>query len=127
MLMRMASAPERGFSTAELAGEFDLSRHHLSKIMQHLAQAGIIETKRGSGGGARLARPAADLRLGSIIAVLEADQPMVECFGAGTTLCTIDLQCRLKARLRAAERAFIDDLDRSTLADIALPQPLPVT
>ena len=34
--------------------------------------------------------------------------------------CTIDGRCRLKARLRSAEAAFLADLDRSTLADIAL-------
>ena len=123
MLMRMASAPERAFSTADLAGEFGLSRNHLSKIMQQLSRAGIVETRRGGGGGAMLARPAAELRLGQVIAVLEEDQPIVECFGSGTIHCTIDRHCRLKTRLRAAERAFLTDLDRSTLADIALPAP----
>ena len=53
MLMRMASAPKRAFSTAELAAEFQLSRNHLAKIMQRLARAGLIETRRGGG-----ARPA---------------------------------------------------------------------
>ena len=53
MLMRMAGAPEKGFSTAELAGEFGLSRHHLTKIMQKLAQAGYVTTRRGSGGALR--------------------------------------------------------------------------
>ena len=56
MLMRMAGAPERGFSTAELAAEFGLSRHHLTKIMQRLAGAGIVATRRGGGGGAVLAQ-----------------------------------------------------------------------
>lgn len=121
MLMRMSSAPEHAFSTAELAAEFDLSRHHLSKIMQRLARADIIETKRGGGGGARLARPAAELRLGEIVAVLEEDQPLVECFGAAVTQCSIEAQCRLKARLRSAERAFLTELNTSTLADISLP------
>ncbi|MDD9716448.1 Rrf2 family transcriptional regulator [Dinoroseobacter sp. PD6] len=123
MLMRMASAPERAFSTADLAEEFELSRHHLSKIMQRLSRAGIVETRRGGGGGATLAQPASELRLGRVIAVLEQDQPIVECFGSGPHSCTIDRQCGLKARLRAAERAFLTDLDRSTLADIALSEP----
>lgn len=70
MLMRMASAPERAFSTADLADEFGLSRNHLSKIMQRLASAGIVETRRGGGGGARLARPASELQLGQVVSVL---------------------------------------------------------
>lgn len=124
MLMRMASTPCRPFSTADLADEFDLSRNHLSKIIQRLARAGIVETRRGGGGGAMLARPAEQLRLGGLIAVLESDQPVVPCFADEQGGCTIETQCRLKARLRSAERAFIADLDRSTLADIALPASL---
>ncbi len=120
MLMRMAGAPDRGFSTAELAEEFGLSRHHLTKIMQKLAQAGYVITRRGGGGGATLARPAAEIRLGAIVRLLEDGQPLVECFAASGGDCTIDGRCRLKARLRSAEAAFLADLDRSTLADIAL-------
>lgn len=120
MLMRMAGAPDEGFSTAELAEEFGLSRHHLTKIIQKLAKAGYVTTRRGSGGGATLARPAAEIRLGEIIRLLEEGQPLVECFASNGGDCTIDGRCRLKARLRAAEAAFLADLDRSTLADIAL-------
>ena len=46
MLMRMASAPERAFSTAELADEFGLSRNHLAKIMQSRA-LGFVENAGG--------------------------------------------------------------------------------
>ncbi|MFC3088555.1 RrF2 family transcriptional regulator [Tabrizicola soli] len=120
MLMRMAGTPGQGISTAEMAQEFGLSRHHLTKIVQKLAQAGYVATRRGSGGGAMLARPAGEIRLGAIIRLLEEGQPLVECFGPDGGDCTIDGRCRLKARLRAAEAAFLADLDRSTLADIAL-------
>jgi len=120
MLMRMASAPGRAHSTAELAGEFGLSRNHLAKIMQHLARAGLVETRRGGGGGAVLARPADSIGLGALVRLLEDGQPLVECLAADGGACTIDGRCRLKGRLRAAEAAFLADLDRATLADIAL-------
>jgi Rrf2 family nitric oxide-sensitive transcriptional repressor len=120
MLMRMASVPERAFSTSELAQEFGLSRNHLAKIMQRLAQAGFVETRRGGGGGAILARPPEEIRLGAVIRLLEEGQPLVECFGADGGDCTIEGRCRLKARLRSAEAAFLAELDRSTLGDIAL-------
>ena len=120
-LMRMASAPERAFSTADLAEEFSLSRHHLTKIMAALAAAGIVTTRRGAGGGAMLARPADQIRLGDIVRLLEEGQPLVECFQASGGNCSISGCCRLKARLRSAETAFLADLDRATLAEIALP------
>ena len=119
-LMRMASQPDRAFSTADLADEFGLSRHHLTKIMAALAQAGIVTTRRGAGGGAMLARPPAQIRLGDVVRLLETGQPLVECFAASGGSCSLTGCCRLKARLRGAEAAFLADLDRSSLADVAL-------
>ncbi|MCR8723888.1 RrF2 family transcriptional regulator [Frigidibacter sp. ROC022] len=122
MLMRMAGAPDRAFSTAELAEEFGLSRNHLTKIMQRLAQGGIVTTRRGAGGGAMLARPARDIRLGALVRLLEQGQAMVECMASDGGDCSLTHCCRLKARLRSAEAAFLSDLDNSTLADIVLPE-----
>lgn len=121
-LMRMASDPHRAFSTAELADEFALSRNHLTKIMQRLAEGGIVTTRRGSGGGATLAPSPESISLGDVVRLLEAGQPLVECFATKGNSCNITGRCRLKVRLRSAEAAFLADLDRSTLADIALPQ-----
>lgn len=125
-LMRMASFPDRDFSTAELAAEFDISRNHLTKIVQRLVRGGIVTTRRGAGGGATLARRPDDIRLGEVVRLLEEGQALVECFAPGGGSCSISGYCRLQGRLQAAEQAFLDELDRSTLADIALPRHLPV-
>ena len=121
--MRMASAPDRAFSTADLAQEFQLSRNHLTKIMQTLGKGGLVQTRRGGGGGATLARSPAEIRLGDVVLMLEQGQALVDCFQSGGGDCTIDGSCRLKARLRVAEMSFVETLNRSTLADIALPAP----
>ncbi len=123
MLMRMAGSPERAFTTAELAAELGLSRHHLTKIMQRLAKAGIVETRRGHGGGAVLALSPSAISLGSVVRLLEEGQPLVECFAADGGHCTLDRACRLKVRLRSASAAFLSELDRSSLADIAVGEP----
>lgn len=120
MLMRMAGAPDQAFSTADLAEELQLSRNHLAKIIQRLAQAGIVKTRRGGGGGAALAMPPSEIRLGRLVDLLEDRQPIVECFSDKNT-CTLDSRCQLRGRLQRAEAAFLEELDRSTLADIALP------
>jgi Rrf2 family transcriptional regulator, nitric oxide-sensitive transcriptional repressor len=119
-LMRLAASPDKGISTAALADEFQLSRHHLIKIITALAQAGVVTTRRGGGGGVTLARPPHQIRLGEVVRLLESGQALVECLAADGGACTITDGCRLKARLRHAEAAFLADLDRSTLADVAL-------
>ncbi|NBC37217.1 Rrf2 family transcriptional regulator [Novosphingobium sp. FSY-8] len=120
MLMRMASVPERVFSTAELADELGLSRNHLAKIIQKLAQVGIVETRRGGGGGSVLARQPAHISLGEIIRHLEEGHPLVDCLAHEPRDCSLDGQCRLKFRLQAAERAFLAELDKHSLASVAL-------
>ncbi len=121
ILMHMATAPDRPVSTADLAKEFALSRHHLTKIIQRLASGGIVATRRGGGGGATLARAPSTIALGSVVRLLEQGQAMVDCFAQGGGTCTVNGRCGLKSRLRKAEQTFLADLDRSTLADIALP------
>ena len=120
-LMRMAGEPDRAYSTAEIAAEFGISRHHLTKAIAALAAAGIVETRRGTGGGALLAQPPDSLRLGDIVGVLEQRSVLVECFAAGGGACAITPVCRLKGILGGARSRFLEDLNRYTLADCALP------
>lgn len=121
--MRMAAEPERVFSTADLAAEFDISRHHLTKAISALASAGIVETRRGTGGGAQLAKSAQHLTIGRIVAILEQGTALVECFEAGGGECQITSHCRLKGMLSSARAQFLAELDRFTLADCASPAP----
>ncbi|MAU43778.1 MAG: Rrf2 family transcriptional regulator [Yangia sp.] len=125
----MADAPWQragpGFSTADLAEKFQLSRNHLIKIIQKLSRAGLVQTRRGGGGGATLVRPPKEIRLGDVVLVLEEGQALVECFQPNGGDCTIDGCCRLTTRLRVAEMAFIENLNRSTVADVALLAPEP--
>lgn len=122
-LMLLATRPERSMRIADLARELALSHDHLAKIMVELAAAGIVATQRGRGGGLRLARPAAAIRLGEVVRRLEARQPMVECFRGDGGACNLTPHCRLKGQLALAEQAFYATLDRATLADCALPGP----
>ncbi len=116
--MRMICEPETAFSSAELALELNLSRNHLTKIPQHMARIGLIEIRRG-GGGARLAKAASEIRLGDVIPALLQVQALVDCFRPEGGHCVPDRACGLKSRLHQAEMAFLDHLNRSTLADIA--------
>lgn len=69
-----------------------------------------------------LARPASEIGLGDVVRILEQDQALVECFAADGACCVTPV-CRLRGKLYAAEAAFLAELDRSTLADVALPTP----
>ena len=54
-VLHLASDPGRQFSTAEIAESYDISIHHLAKVMRTLVRSGLIESVRGVGGGYRFA------------------------------------------------------------------------
>ena len=82
----------------------------------------IIETVRGRGGGMRLARPPQEIVLGDVVRAMEPDFAMVECFATGN-VCTLTGRCRLTGVLHDSLTAFMQNLDRHTLADILEPAP----
>lgn len=94
-----------------------LSRHHLHKIVQDLSALGVTRGVRGAGGGVMLAIAPQDLRLGTLVRQLEADQALVECFRPGHCACTLLPECRLRGMLRRAQERFYAELDSQTLAD----------
>ncbi len=118
-LMRLAGEPERLFTTDDLAREFAVSRHHLTKVVGDLARGGFVVTQRGAGGGLRLARPAASITLGEVVRLLEARHALVECFRADGGQCALRPGCRLRPRLAAAREAFLRELDATPLSDCA--------
>ena len=120
-LMRLAGSPERALTTAQIADEFHISRHHLTKVVRDLAEAGFVRTSRGAGGGLRLARPAGSITLGEVVRALDRGKALVECFRADGGTCILTPRCRLKSRLAAARQAFLRELDATTLAECAYP------
>jgi Rrf2 family nitric oxide-sensitive transcriptional repressor len=126
-LMRLAGEPGRSFTTAEIAREFDISRHHLTKVVLALGRAGFIVTQRGTGGGFRLARDPAEVTLGAVVRVLEEGQALVDCFRPDGGDCVLLPACGLKPRLARAREAFLADLDRTTLAECRYRPPVPAT
>lgn len=118
-LMRLAGEPERSFSTHEIADEFAISRHHLTKVVRDLADGGFVMTQRGAGGGFRLARSPQSITLGEVVRALEQRHALVECFRGDGGQCVLKPRCRLKARLAAAREAFMRELDATTLAECA--------
>ncbi len=55
----------------EIAGLTELPAPYLSKIFQRLADAGIVDSKRGYKGGVRLSRPPSQITLLQINAAVE--------------------------------------------------------
>lgn len=121
VLMYCAANPHRLVTIAELAQWHQLSKSHLMKIVNDLARQGLLETTRGRGGGLRLLKDPASIRVGDVVRAAETDFRLVECFDAQINECVLAPGCRLKRVFQRALQAYFDELDGSTLADLMHP------
>ena len=120
VLIYLARLPEPGLATvSEIADYYKVSRNHLVKVVNKLANEGFILAIRGKGGGLKLGRPADTIGVGEVVRITEANMELVECFNKKTNQCCIANGCVLKAQLYEARRAFMMVLDKYTLADAA--------
>lgn len=113
VLVYLATHADRLCSIAEIARGYGISQNHLMKVVNDLVRAGYVESVRGRFGGIRLARPAEALNVGDIIRHTEEGFDLVDCPN-----CVIAPACGLRRVLCEAVRAFLDVLDRYTVADL---------
>jgi Rrf2 family transcriptional regulator, nitric oxide-sensitive transcriptional repressor len=119
VLMYAHAAGDRLVTIEEMAGSYRISRAHLMKVVNALTRSGHLTAVRGRSGGLKLAKPAAEIRLGDVVRATEPDFALVQCFATGNQ-CVISGCCRLPRVLNEALDAFLGTLDRHTLASITL-------
>ncbi|WP_018954379.1 Rrf2 family transcriptional regulator [Thioalkalivibrio sulfidiphilus] len=117
VLIYLAVNPDRLSRITDIADAYDISRHHLVKVVHELAGHGHILTYRGKHGGMRLARPPAEIRIGDVVRDMEENLEIINC---STPMCVILPDCRLKGALNDARDAFMATLDRVTLAELVV-------
>lgn len=123
VLIAVGLSEDRGTTIGDIAGRYGISRNHLMKVVHQLGQAGYLRTARGKGGGLRLARAAEDIRLGDVLRYTEGAFALVPCFDeSAPTRCAIEPACVLKGVLRSGVTAFLEVMDRYTLADLLRPR-----
>ncbi|OEY65514.1 RrF2 family transcriptional regulator [Marinobacter sp. X15-166B] len=120
VLMYLAVQGDGLTTIQQIADGYQISRNHLMKVVHQLNLQGYIETVRGKHGGMRLRMAPAEINVGALVRQTEQDFNLVECFADGQR-CKITPVCGLKGVLAEALQAFLETLDRYTLADI-LPQ-----
>lgn len=121
VLIQLALRPEQRITIHDMANAYDISRHHLTKVVHQLQRLGYVNTLRGQAGGVTLARPASEIVIGEVVRDMEPDFALVECF-RGEEFCVITPYCHLRGLFQDALRAFQEVLDGSTLEQIVAPE-----
>lgn len=112
------TAVDEQASVDRIADSFGISRNHLMKVAQRLAELGYLEAKRGRGGGLRIAMPPSEISVGKVVRSMESLLGFVECFAPETNSCPIAGTCGLQGALGLAVGDFLKRLDGYSLQDL---------
>ncbi len=121
VLIHLALNPERRVTILEIAKDYGISKNHLMKVVNLLANAGMVTASRGSQGGLKLAWQADEITVGEIVRLTEDNFELVECFGPDNK-CVITPACELKTVLSKSMKAFFGVLDGYSIQDLVVPK-----
>ncbi len=114
----------QGLSVDALAEFFEVPSAYLSKQMQLLRRAGIVESVRGKGGGYRLARSVDEITLLDIVIAIEGPMLAFRCTEirqngpCGLKRKDCKRPCEIASAFAVAEQTYRDALAAKTLASI---------
>jgi len=108
---------------ATLSREESIPLKFLEAILLKLKTQGLLESKKGKGGGYHLSRPPSTITLGSVIRMIEGPLAPLPC--ASETAfkpcdeCKDIENCGTRIIMRQVRDAMASVLDSTTLADLA--------
>lgn len=112
-VLEFARDPTRHIPASEIADKYDVSPHHLAKVLSELARAGIVESVRGVGGGYRFAANPRRLTLMDVIQLFED-------LGAPVSVRESSTQAEPVERALRAVLSEVDELAKATFSSITV-------
>jgi len=129
LMMRTAALHCGGVrhNATTLAHEAGIPVPTAQKLASLLGRAGLFKATRGSGGGLKLARPAAAITLTDIIEAVDGPILLTACLDAeGSDCCALDRPCAIRPHWVGVNTLVRDALSQVTLAHlVAMPDGLP--
>ena len=115
VLIYLAGMDDDKATIQEITDAFGISKAHLMKVANKLANKGWVESIRGKNGGISLGVPVEDIALHEVFILMERTIDPVNC---SAPACYINGVCELKPILMGAQQAYIGYLAQFTLADL---------
>jgi FeS assembly SUF system regulator len=123
VVMMAAAARQCGAScrlnATTLAADTGLPLPTVQKLVSKLSAAGLIESARGTGGGFRLARPAAAISVADIVEAIEGPIALTTCVDAARHDCAVEGGCQVKPHMSVVNGAVKGALAGVSLASLS--------
>lgn len=117
-VIALGKLPAGGFCGASaVAAQVNAPPNYLGKLLQSLADKGIVHSQRGLGGGFRLAREPKDITLYDIVDPIDHVSRWTGCF-LGLPSCNSADPCAMHHHWARVREAYLSMLNTVTLAEI---------
>lgn len=107
---------------AELAQREGIPKKFLEYILLQLKNAGVLQSRKGKGGGYALAKPPGEISVGSAIRILEGPLAPVACVSETAyqrcTECHDEATCGIRLVMKDVRDAMTEILDHTTFQDM---------
>ena len=122
-MLALAADTDRGpVQASELAETQRLPRKFLEAILLDLKRHGLVDSKKGRGGGYVLSRKPGDITVGQIIRVLEGPLALTPCVSQTAYRrceeCIDEETCGIRLAMKEVRDATAHILDNTTLAGL---------
>jgi Rrf2 family protein len=122
-LLVLAQREGRGpVLVSELAERDAIPKKFLEAILLDLKHHGLVQSRKGRGGGYFLRRGPAEITFGDVIRVLEGPLALVPCVSQTAYMkcaeCVDERTCGVRLAMQGVRDATARILDHTTLADI---------
>jgi len=108
-------------AAANIAKEMIIPADYISKVVQALSRAGLVESVPGRNGGARLARDPAELSMLEIIEAVDGPVALTRCM-TRPGACPRDSYCIVHDFWKSTQEGLVSVLSGAKIADICRPK-----
>jgi Rrf2 family protein len=121
-LIYIAENRERPVQSAEISETNNIPKKFLDAILLEIKNDGILVSKKGRGGGYRLAYPPERISVGRVIRILDGPITALPCVSQvglrSCHDCANQQPCRVRDFMRDVRDAVVAMLDKRILADL---------
>jgi Rrf2 family transcriptional regulator, iron-sulfur cluster assembly transcription factor len=118
-LVKLSEKKEGEYITIrELSDDLDISFFFLTKILQRLTKAEILESYKGPNGGVRLQKPSDEISFMDVVLVIDGAHSLNEC-ALGLPGCGVLKPCPLHDQWAELKGNMMEMMQTVTMAELA--------
>jgi Rrf2 family protein len=121
-LTYVASLEEKPASAREIAERHDIPLELLAKVLQRLAQRGVLRSQQGIHGGYLLSRPAETITVAEVVETIDGPLILTVC-GTTDERCEQFAKCNIRDPLHRIRERIIGALSSCTIAELVQDRP----